>query len=199
MASFDQYFERDYFSAQDFVEQFGVNEEHVFTIAMFDLRESWDNDERRKIPKPVIFLVELPKPLFLNRTNHEALRARFGHGYEGNDRVIGQKVTIYAYQKSAGVQKPMMSVVEILSKMHPDQHAAIGEDLAKRWAARVAVFGGSHSAFMKWLQPRAHKLFELLSSCENVAEFPRLTLQRMGEYVDEHEREVIRRDSKNPK
>lgn len=195
---FDAYFERDYFSAQDFVEQFGVDEEHPFTIAMFDMRESWDADEKKKVPKPVVFLLELDKPMFLNRTNHEALRARFGPGYEDKERTIGQVVSIRAYLKNAGRDKPPMPIVEILRKPHPDMHAPIGEQVGKRWLERLAVFGGSPTQFLDWLVPRGPKLADLLARCPSIAAYPRLALKRMGEYVDEREKDIVRKENPRP-
>lgn len=183
---FDRYFERDFFTGEEFVERFGVDEEHIFHIGGFDMRDSYDQESGKTIPKPVLYLAELAKPIFLNRTSHEALVIRFGKGYDAMPTVIGQRITMVGRVKQAG--RTRMSWGEVMPHRHPDMHAPIGEKVAQRWLAKVTELKGSVQDFLRWLQPRAGRLHEHLLTCSQPAEWPNGAMPRMAEYLDDPQR-----------
>ncbi|MCC6295388.1 MAG: hypothetical protein IT469_01635 [Pseudomonadales bacterium] len=181
MSRFSTYFERDYATADDLFRQFGEGE-HALVINKFGLRESYDQTQRKQVPKPVVWLdgVLGNKPLFINRGSHDGLCDRFGAGYEDDPRTIGQTVTVNIYRKR--IDGKLEACTEILDTAHPDMHAALGQEIADRWHGRLDEFGGSIDGFRKWLRGANPKLAHLLDG-KPAHEWPRGTLTVMGQYV----------------
>lgn len=185
MSSFGKYFERDYITGEQFVELFGLDKPTVFQITGFGMRESFDSDTQKKMPKPVIFLAELPgkKPMFLNRTGHEALLDRFGEEYEDKPSTLNQLITIVGWETKDKQGRRLMAGGEILNTVHPDQHASIGPKVAEKWLARLKEFGGTPDKFLHWLQPQSHELHAMLRELDP-PDYPRGALHRMGQYIE---------------
>lgn len=181
MSRFSSYFERDYATADDLYRQFGEGE-HELQINKFGLRESFDQQARAKMQKPVIWLdgVLGNKPFFINRSSHDALCSRFGPGYEDLPTTIGQTVTLNIYRRK--IDGKLEACTEILDFAHPDMHACLGQQIADRWLARLEPFQGTPDLFRKWLRAENPKLAHLLDG-KPVAEWPRGALTVMGAYV----------------
>lgn len=186
MPGFDAYFEKDFVNGTEFVQLYGVGSETDFHIAGFDMRESYDEEARKYVPKPVIYLEELPKgrPIFLNGTNHDTLVELFGINYDDNPAVIGQRITLTSERKLADRDKnKYMNIIWVVNRRHPDQHQAIGEKLATRWLERLKPCGGAVAGFLRWVQPQSPPAAERLGSCSTPAEYPVRALVLMGRYV----------------
>lgn len=187
MPGFADYFEKDFVSGTEFVQLFGVGAEMDFTISGFEMRESYDDEAKKNVPKPVMHLLELPKgrPIFLNGTNHDVLTELFGRGYDDNPAVLGQRITLTSERKLADRKKnEYMNIIWVVRKKHPDQNQPVGEKIAARWMARLKEVGGSVAGFLKFVQPQNPHAHEKLYGCTQPAEYPVRALGLMGQYVE---------------
>lgn len=184
---FDEYFARDFVSGADWWRDYG-SATREFTISGIGTRQSWDEKQKKKIPKPVMFLVEHgDKAIFINRTNHERLQELFGGRYFDNDGAAVRGKTLKIRCTELVQKTQTMHIIEIVGAGEQ------GSD-AGRWADRfltaIGNLGLALSDFIWWLGMMNQK--QLADTLRGLAceDWPEVSRQWMKRYIDEANREI---------
>lgn len=200
---YGDYFARDYMSAGDFSRAYGLLRPRSFRLLQFGLRDAFDQREKKKVPKPVMWLVEMRDlPIFTNKSQHEALLNRFGDLYwrsENRHKILYAPIQLQAYERRGG--DGPQTVIEIVEpeRPHADHREPIGAETADRIRAALAPLGFTRDRFRGWVQQNHRDTLTDLDATESLAELPRYYAQILAEWQREASSDISRKPEPAPK
>lgn len=177
---YGDFFARDHLASQDFAQLYGIDKEVTLHLHQFGTKDvrifdgpNERNGEPKVSPKPIVWFAEHPDlPMFVNKTNHERLLARFGFKYwlpEKREEILYAPVRMMAWIKYIGRdQKP---IVEMAPGPYTDHRAPLGV-AADRIRGALIPLGFTREKLRRFIQQSHPAALATLDATERIEDLP---------------------------